>query len=147
MSCRVVSCHVVLCYVVSCRVVLCYVVSCRVMSCRVVSCLVVSYLVVSCRVGSCRAVSCRIVYSFRAIHSFSVLPFPLILVPLSKRQRRVSNMSRLGWILTNSNLTMTKLRHWLSVLALGQVSATVRISRLVVGRFLFSPRLKVQELS
>ena len=40
------------------------------------------------------------------------------------KQRRVSNMSRLGWISTNSNLTMTKLRHWLSVLALGQVSAT-----------------------
>ena len=62
--------------------------------------------------------------SFQTIHSFSVLPSPLILVLLSNRQRHVSNMSRHGWILTNLNSTMTKLRHWLLVLALGQVSAT-----------------------
>ena len=46
--------------------------------------------------------------SFRTIHSFSVLPFPLILVPLSNRQRRVSNVSRLGWIPTNSSSTYDK---------------------------------------
>ena len=33
------------------------------------------------------------------------------------KQRRVSNMSRLGWSVTNLNSTVTKLRHWLSILA------------------------------
>ena len=51
---------------------------------------------------------------FRTMRSFSVL---FNLVPLLKRQRRVSSMPRLGWIQTNSDLTTTKLRHWLSVLA------------------------------
>ena len=36
------------------------------------------------------------------------------------KQRRVSNMSRLGWSLTNLNSAMTKLRRWLSLLALRQ---------------------------
>ena len=80
--------------------------------------------------------------SFWTIHSFSILPFLLILVPLPNRQRCVSNMSRLGWILTNLNLTMTKLRHWLSVLALEQVSATMSILRLVVVLIPFQPKVK-----
>ena len=56
---------------------------------------------------------------FLTIHSFSVLPFLLILV--SNRQRCVSNMSWLRSIPTNSDLMMTKLRHWLSVFAPEQV--------------------------
>ena len=70
--------------------------------------------------------------NFRTIHSFSVPPFLLILVPLSNRQRRVSNLSRLGWIPTNSKLTMTKLRHWLSVLARKQLFPAISTWRLVV---------------
>ena len=64
---------------------------------------------------------------FRTIHSFSILSLLPTLVPLLKRQRRVSNMSRFGWIQTNSNLTTTKLRHWLSVFAPELVSLAMSV--------------------
>ena len=58
------------------------------------------------------------------------------------KQRCVSNMSRLRWIPTNSDLMMTKLRHWLSVFAPEQVSSVMSISRLVVVLIPFLPKVE-----
>lgn len=79
------------------------------------------------------------------IQLFSSAP-PANFGPLSNRQSSLSSMSSCGWIPTNPNLTVTKLKESLLVLTREQVSPAIGILRFGGRLIPFQPMVKSLEV-